>query len=65
MNRFFKAVAEDGSVLDFLIATSAKEAEVAALFRPWCNCFTQFTIVEISREDFDWWFSSRTVSNTN
>lgn len=65
MNRFFKAVGENGTTLDFLIAGSKEEAEVAALFRPWCNSFTQFTIVEISRADFVWSFSRRTVSNTN
>ena len=60
MNRFFKAVAEDGSTLDILIEDSKERAEVMALFRPWCDCFTVFTVVEVSRQEwFDWWSSGR------
>jgi len=56
MNRFFKIVAEDGSTLDILIGDTKERAEVMALFGP-CNCFTVFTVVEVSRQEWaDWWF---------
>jgi len=52
MNRFFKAISEDGKVLGMLIADNQSRAEVQFLFQPWCSVFTKFTVIECSRQEF-------------
>jgi hypothetical protein len=52
MNRFFKAIGEDGEVLGMVIADNESRAEVQFLFQPWCSVFTKFTVIECSRQEF-------------
>jgi|688.fasta_scaffold2195486_2 hypothetical protein len=55
MNRFFKAVDQDGAILDIVIADNVAKAEVAMMFRPWHHVFLSFKVVECSRQEWiDW-----------
>lgn len=54
-NRFFKAVANDGSTLDIRIEENPERAFVAMLFRPWHHCSLVFSIVEVERSEWAAW----------
>lgn len=58
-NRFFKALAEDGSTLDILIANDLDRARVMMLFRPWHHVFMSFNVVECSRKEWINWLHAR------